>query len=82
MTEEQAKNRRCWRQLEMHCIGSACMAWRQDRFHDPRERELWSKKYGRQVTMAIGDDADWRLKNPDEPLPPQKGTCGALQAIG
>ncbi len=79
MTEEEAKSRRCWRQVEIHCIGSACMAWRWGRLHDPRERELWSKKANLRVTMAIGDDADWRLKNPDEPEPVQHGTCGALK---
>jgi hypothetical protein len=79
MTEEEAKVRKCWIRTEMHCLGSKCMAWRWDELHDPRELELWSKSKNRRVTGAVSSDAEWRPVNPDEPLPPQPGTCGALR---
>lgn len=81
MTEEEAKSRKCWLHQDHDCIGAECMAWRWDRYHDPREQELWSKSKNRRVNCTVGDDGEWRPVNPDEPLPPQQGTCGALQSI-
>lgn len=30
LTEEQAKKKRCYRDLSSTCVGSMCMAWRQE----------------------------------------------------
>lgn len=60
----------------VRCIGSACMMWRESEVYDTRAKELWSKKKGERVNSAYGSDAEWRLVNPDEPLPPAQGWCG------
>ena len=77
MKESEAKKRHCWNMGRM-CIGSKCMAWKWDRLHDHRERELWSKSKGCRVNSAATPDAEWRLKNPKARLPARDGTCGAL----
>ena len=58
------------------CIGSACMAWRSVPAVDTRERALYSRRTGERTTAAFGDDADWRLVNPNEPEPLPAGYCG------
>lgn len=90
MTEEEAKTKWCPHAIASHtnprqhngevwlhnCIGSACMAWRSLDVYDNRERHLWSRSKGERVTAAIGDDAEWRLANPNEPPPAPRGFCG------
>jgi hypothetical protein len=80
MLESNAIKHQCWRNTENKCVGSKCMAWKWGRFHDHRERHLWSKKLDKQVTSAYGDDADWRLVDPDTQAPEQHGTCAALNS--
>lgn len=78
MLESDAKKHQCWIRQESLCAGSKCMAWKWGKLHDLRERELWSKKLNRRVTSAYGDDAEWRLVDPDTQTPEQHGTCAAL----
>lgn len=78
MTEEDAKKHQCWRDTSKSCVASKCMAWKWGRLHDPRERQLWSKRKGERVNAAYGDDAEWRLVDPDSQIPEQHGTCSAL----
>lgn len=80
MNEETAKTKSCWVHPENFCSASACMAWAFDRIGDHRERDLWSKKLNKKVNSASGDDADWRLVDPDEKLPEPTGYCAALPA--
>lgn len=58
------------------CAGSTCLAWRQDEPFDHRKRYLWSKSKGARVSGAVGNDGEWRLENPDEPMPAAHGWCG------
>ena len=78
MTEAEAKRLGC-PMLKRTCLGSGCMAWKWGIPHDPRERHLYSKRTGNRVTAAFGDDAEWRLENPDDPIPEQHGSCSALR---
>lgn len=78
MLESDAKKHKCWRDTSSNCVGQQCMAWKWGWLHDHRERELWSKKGGVKVTGAFGDDADWRLVDPDAQIKEQHGTCAAL----
>lgn len=78
MTEDEAKKRKCFLRPDQQCLGSECMAWQWDRLHDPRERELWSISQNRRVVGTYTHDSEWRPKDPQEPLPPQPGSCGAL----
>lgn len=79
LTEDAARALRCWAPPQQNCIASGCMAWVQSDFHDHRARELWSKSKGTRVTGAQGNDADWRLVDPNDPLPPVTGYCGAIK---
>ena len=80
MTEDAAKKKGCWINPENCCSASSCMAWKFDEVTDLRDRELWSKKANKRVNAAVGDDAEWRLVNPDEPAPEPTGYCAALPA--
>jgi hypothetical protein len=75
-TEEEVIQQECCVERGSICISSRCMAWRWTEHVDNRERELWSKSKNARVNSARGDDADWRLVNPDEPWTPRKGWCG------
>lgn len=61
-----------------NCIGSACMAWRSEYWHDTREKELWHIARNERVNGGITGEVEWRLVNPDEPPPPKTGFCGMV----
>lgn len=79
-TEEAARELWCpmaGGAAEWRCMGSACSMWRWGPpLHDTRERHLYSKSQNKRVVGAIGDDADWRPVNPEEPAPVPEGFCG------
>lgn len=60
------------------CLGSACMAWRSEYWHDTREKELWHIARNERVNGGITGEVEWRLVNPDEPPPPKTGFCGMV----
>lgn len=57
------------------CIGSACMAWREVSPPGEIPKELWSKSMGKAVSVAFGDDAEWRPIEGGVP-PSATGFCG------
>lgn len=92
LTEDEAKTKRCCgaydcgerrvmagEVIERYCIGSACMAWREDLWTDTRQQHLYSTKTGKRVTSAPSSESEWRLANPDEPAPPKRGWCGLVE---
>lgn len=64
--------------LRVNCIGSACMAWHFNQWHDTRDKELWHIARNERVNSGITGEVEWRPVNPDEPPPPKTGFCGLV----